>query len=114
MEHTDHVGDALAVFAAMVLSTAVFRGTHYPFHLGGVARFVFDLFMPALGISVALLAASIWGVAPDVGALTVPLLGAWFVTFAGGWLEEAFNAERPVRLAVEPKRPVRPGAFVRR
>jgi exopolysaccharide biosynthesis polyprenyl glycosylphosphotransferase len=98
--HTGHAGDAVAVFAAMVLATAFFRSTHYPFHLGGVARFVFDLFMPALGISAALLAASIWGVSLDAEALTVPLLGAWFVTFAGGWFEEAFNAERPVRLAV--------------
>ena len=98
--HTAHAGNALAVFAAMVLATAFFRSTHYPFHLGGVARLVFDLFMPALGISAVLLAASIWRVPLHAGALTVPLLGAWFVTFAGGWLEEAFNAGRPVRLAV--------------
>jgi exopolysaccharide biosynthesis polyprenyl glycosylphosphotransferase len=98
--HTGHGGVGVAVFAAMVLGTALFGGTHYPFHLSGVARFVFDLFMPVLGISAVLLAAWLWGVSLNAEALAVPLVGAWFVTFAGGWLEEAFNRERPVRLAV--------------
>ena len=96
--HTASTGDAMTVLAAMVVPIAFVQRAHYPFHLGRVARFAFHLFMPALGISLALLAASIWGMSLDARTLTLPLLGAWFVTFAGGWLEEALNAERPVQI----------------
>jgi exopolysaccharide biosynthesis polyprenyl glycosylphosphotransferase len=84
----------------MLLATVAFGGTRYPLHLSGVARFVFDLLMPAAGISLAIVVAAAWGIPLSPGDMLVPLLGAWFVTFVGGWLEEAFNAHRPVRLAV--------------
>lgn len=97
--HTGRPGDAVAVLGAMLLATAAFGGTRYPLHLGGVARFVFDLLMPAAGISLALIAI-VWGAPLSPSEMLVPLLGAWFVTFVGGWIEEAFSIERPVRLAM--------------
>lgn len=39
------------MFGAMMLATVAFGKTPYPLHLSGVARFVFDLFMPALGLT---------------------------------------------------------------
>jgi exopolysaccharide biosynthesis polyprenyl glycosylphosphotransferase len=110
--HTGQTGDGIAVFAAMACSTALFGNTRYPVRLGGLARFVFDLLMPMVGILVAFLAAAFWDVSLPAQDLVGPLIGAWFVTFSGGWLEEAFNAERPVRLAVIGA-PVLAGTFVR-
>ncbi len=105
LNHTSRTGDAVAVFVAMLLATIVMTGTRYPLHLAGVARLVYDFVMPAVGIGAALLGAGVWNVPLELQAMVVPLLGAWFVTFAGGWLEETFNSERPIRMAVigEPK-----------
>jgi exopolysaccharide biosynthesis polyprenyl glycosylphosphotransferase len=98
--HMGSVGDAVVVTGAMFLSSIAFGGTAYPLHLSGVARFVFDLVMPAIGIALVVAISAARDVPLEAESLAVPLLGGWLITFVGGWLEEAFNAERPVRLAV--------------
>lgn len=100
LSHTPAPTEALAVSGAMLVATFAMGGARYPLHLAGVARVVFDLVMPAVGMGIALTVAALGQVDLGLASTVVPLLGAWLVTFAGGGLEEAFNSGRPIRMAV--------------
>jgi exopolysaccharide biosynthesis polyprenyl glycosylphosphotransferase len=100
LTHTGMLGGATAVFGTVLAASVVLSNTNYPLHLSGVARFAFDLMTPLLGMAGAVAVGLVLGVRIPVDALVPALVGVWLITFLGGWLEEVFNAERPIRLAV--------------
>ena len=65
-----------------------------------VARVFLRFLLPAVGLALVMLPGLVspWEVTPE-SALPL-LVGAWIVTAFGMWLEAAFDADRPIRLAV--------------
>ena len=99
--HTGRAMDSLVVVASMLAASRVLHSRRYPLHLVRLARIAFDVLMPLIGIGLAVVAnVAVTGESVPPDAALLALGCTWVVTFIGGWLEAAFDAERPIRLAL--------------
>jgi exopolysaccharide biosynthesis polyprenyl glycosylphosphotransferase len=97
---TEEVSTAAFLFAAMVLTGAILRSHRQPLHLMPIARYAFNAFVPAAGIAVAMLPAAFGNSLLAPQTAVVVLVAAVITTLMAAWLENRFEADRPIRLAV--------------
>jgi exopolysaccharide biosynthesis polyprenyl glycosylphosphotransferase len=90
----------LFLFAVMTITATALRAHKRPLHLMPIARVVFNAFVPAAGIAVALLPGAFGEalIGPETSAAA--LVAAVVTTFMADWLESRFEADRPVWTAV--------------
>ncbi|HEU0019221.1 MAG TPA: sugar transferase [Thermoleophilaceae bacterium] len=91
----------LFVAATVVATTTLLWPGRFPLHLMGIAQTLLRFALPILGVVIALLPLMIvgnWDVTPE--AAVSAIIGTSIVVVFGLWLEAAFDADRPVRLAV--------------
>jgi exopolysaccharide biosynthesis polyprenyl glycosylphosphotransferase len=97
---TEEVSTAAFLFAAMVLTGAILRSHRHPLHLMPIARYAFNAFVPAAGIAVAMVPAAFGNSLLAPQTAVVILIAAVITTLMAAWLENRFEADRPIRLAV--------------
>jgi exopolysaccharide biosynthesis polyprenyl glycosylphosphotransferase len=98
--HSGRAGDAAIVFCAIAAASAVVWGKRSPLHLVRFARFAFELLVPTVGMILALLVSALADRGLTLQLAAAPLLFACVVACLSHWLEDSFDAARPVRVAV--------------
>ncbi|MEA2330024.1 MAG: hypothetical protein QOH58_162 [Thermoleophilaceae bacterium] len=88
------------LFAVMTITATALRANPRPLHLMPIARIVFNAFVPAAGIAVALIPGAFGDplIGPETAAAA--LTAAVATTFMAAWLESRFESDRPVWTAV--------------
>jgi hypothetical protein len=88
------------LFAVMMITATALRAKARPLHLMPIARIGFNAFVPAAGVAVALLPGAFGD--PIIGLHTAGavLMGTIPITVMAGWLDQRFQADRPVWTAV--------------
>jgi exopolysaccharide biosynthesis polyprenyl glycosylphosphotransferase len=97
---TDSAASAAFVFAAMALTAALLRARRPPLHLMPIARYAFNAGVPAAGIGVALLPGVFGASLLPSNVAIAALLAAVFITLISAWLENRFESDRPIWVAV--------------
>src|SRR4051794_34322160 len=97
---TDSAASAAFVFAAMALTAALLRARRPPIHLMPVARHAFNAGVPAAGIGVALLPGVFGASLLPPKTAVAALIAAVFITLISALLEDRFESDRPIWVAV--------------
>jgi exopolysaccharide biosynthesis polyprenyl glycosylphosphotransferase len=88
------------LFAVMTITATAMRAKERPLHLMPIARVVFNAFVPAAGIAVALIPGAFGEALIGPETAIAALAAAVITTFMADWLESRFEADRPVWTAV--------------
>jgi exopolysaccharide biosynthesis polyprenyl glycosylphosphotransferase len=106
LARTGELSQTVFLLGAMLLTAAALRTSHLPLHLMPIARYAFNAVVPAAGVVVALLP-GVFG-EPLIGTTTAAaaLAGAVVTTVMAAILEDKFQNDAPIRLAV-----IGPGDF---
>jgi exopolysaccharide biosynthesis polyprenyl glycosylphosphotransferase len=94
------VSAVVFLFAVMTITTMAFRSHPRPLHLMPIARVVFNAFVPAMGIGVALIPGAFGEAVISLETAAAALTAAVTTTFMADWLESRFETDRPVWTAV--------------
>jgi lipopolysaccharide/colanic/teichoic acid biosynthesis glycosyltransferase len=86
--------------AAMLLTAVILRAARYPLHLMPISRYAFNAFVPTAGIAVALVPGLFGNPLLWPSTALAALCSAIATTVMAAWLENRFESDRPVRLAV--------------
>ncbi|MDQ4129815.1 MAG: hypothetical protein M3133_02300, partial [Actinomycetota bacterium] len=97
---TGELSSAAFLFAAMVLVAAILRARAYPLHLMPIARYAFNAFVPTMGVALAVIPDVLGPYLIEATVLLPALIGAVLTTVMSAVLEDRFQADRPIRLAV--------------
>lgn len=98
--HLHGAGRGLLVFAAVLVAHWALARRRYPLQLMPFATFLVRAFVPLGGAALALAVLAAAGSPAPVGAMSVPVVGAWLVTAFAAWGKPRFESSRPVRIAV--------------
>ena len=88
------------LFAVMTITATALRAKDRPLHLMPIARVVFNAFVPAAGIAVALIPSAFGEALVGPHTAVAALTAAVITTFMADWLESRFESDRPVWMAV--------------
>jgi exopolysaccharide biosynthesis polyprenyl glycosylphosphotransferase len=88
------------LFAVMTITATALRAKERPLHLMPIARVVFNAFVPAAGIAVALIPGAFGEALIGPETAVAALAAAVITTFMADWLESRFESDRPVWVAV--------------
>jgi exopolysaccharide biosynthesis polyprenyl glycosylphosphotransferase len=88
------------LFAVMIITATAVRAHPRPLHLMPIARVVFNAFVPAVGIGVALIPGAFGEAVIGLETALAALTAAVTTTFMADWLESRFETDRPVWTAV--------------
>jgi exopolysaccharide biosynthesis polyprenyl glycosylphosphotransferase len=88
------------IFGMLVLTSSVLRGARLPLSLMPIARYAFNAFVPAAGIALALTPALFGYSLVDQKTALAALLGAVGITLLAALLENRFQSDAPIRMAV--------------
>jgi exopolysaccharide biosynthesis polyprenyl glycosylphosphotransferase len=88
------------LFAVMTITATAVRANPRPLHLMPIARVVFNAFVPAAGIAVALIPGAFGESVIGLETAAAALAAAVTITFMADWLETRFESDRPVWTAV--------------
>ena len=97
---TQDVSGTVFLLGSMLLTAAVLRSHRLPLHLMPIARRVFNAFVPTAGVALALLPGVFGDSLIDPKTAAAAVLGAIVTTLMGAFLEDRFESEAPIRLAV--------------
>jgi lipopolysaccharide/colanic/teichoic acid biosynthesis glycosyltransferase len=98
--HIRELGEALIVFAGVLVATRALDGARFPLHLMRTARFLLAAAAPVLGSLAA------WGIGVATGdghpfaQYEAMIAGAWLVTLLGAWIRERLGTSITARIAV--------------
>jgi exopolysaccharide biosynthesis polyprenyl glycosylphosphotransferase len=98
--HTDRVGDALIVFASVLIATHAIARAQLPLHLMPATRLMLCMAMPLIGVSAAWLIMLAAGEAYPLVGFEAVVLGSWLVMALGGWVKARFTDGIRARVAV--------------
>jgi len=88
------------LFAVMTITAVALRANPRPLHLMPIARVVFNAFVPAAGLAVALIPGAFGDALIGPETAVAALTAAVTTTFMADWLESRFETDRPVWTAV--------------
>jgi exopolysaccharide biosynthesis polyprenyl glycosylphosphotransferase len=94
------VSAVVFLFAVMTITATALRANPRPLHLMPIARVVFNAFVPAAGIAVALIPGAFGDALIGPETAVAALTAAVTTTFMADWLESRFESDRPVWTAV--------------
>jgi exopolysaccharide biosynthesis polyprenyl glycosylphosphotransferase len=97
---TQDVSATVFLLGSMLLTAAVLRSQRLPLHLMPIARRVFNAFVPTAGVALALVPGVFGDSLIDPKTAAAAVLGAIVTTLMGASLEDRFESEAPIRLAV--------------
>ncbi len=97
---THSVPSAAFMLAATGLAAALLRSRRQPLHLMPLARYAFNAAVPAAGIAAAVLPGAFGASLIATNTAVAAVIATTAITLVGGWLENRFEADRPIWLAV--------------
>jgi exopolysaccharide biosynthesis polyprenyl glycosylphosphotransferase len=97
---TDSVSGTTLMFAGTGLAAVLLGSRRQPLHLMPVARYAFNACVPAVGIAAALLPNAFGPTVIPPNTALAALTATTLITLVGGWLENRFESDRPIWLAV--------------
>jgi exopolysaccharide biosynthesis polyprenyl glycosylphosphotransferase len=97
---TQDVSSTVFLLGSMVLTAAVLRSHRLPLHLMPIARRIFNAFVPTAGVALALLPGVFGDSLIDPKTAAAAVLGAIVTTLMAAFLEDRFQGDAPIRLAV--------------
>jgi exopolysaccharide biosynthesis polyprenyl glycosylphosphotransferase len=100
LARTGEVSRTVFLLGAMLLTAAVLSTHRLPLHLMPIARYAFNAFVPAAGLGLALLPGVFGDAVIDPQTAAAALVGALVTTVMAAILEDKFQTDAPIRLAV--------------
>src|SRR4051812_43150760 len=97
---TEDVASTVFLLGTMALTAAVLRAHRLPLHLMPIARRVFNAFVPTAGVALALLPGVFGDPLIDPMTAVAAVLGSIVTTLIAASLEDRFQSDAPIRLAV--------------
>ena len=98
--HSDQLGEALIVFAAMLAAMQIIERAPFPLTLMPAARLALGLAAPVLAGATLLAVTALAGHPAQVGEYTAAMIGAWMMLGLGAWTKARIERSAKVRVAV--------------
>ncbi len=98
--HSETLGEALIVFAAMLAALQLIERSPFPLALMPAARIGLGLFAPVVAGATMLGVTALAGNAADPGELTAAIAGAWIMLGLGAWMKIRMAHTAWARVAV--------------
>ena len=98
--HSDELGEAIIVFAAMLAALQLAERSRFPLALMPAARVGLALAAPVLAAATMLVVTGLAGNSADAGELTAAVAGAWVMLGLGAWTKLKMERSAWARVAV--------------